>query len=47
MIGVAKTGSGKTIAYVWPLLVHVSAQRAVEKKEGPIGLILVPTRELG
>ncbi|CAD8106497.1 unnamed protein product [Paramecium sonneborni] len=47
VIGVAKTGSGKTIAYVWPMLVHVSAQRAVEKKEGPIGLIMVPTRELG
>ncbi|CAK56549.1 unnamed protein product (macronuclear) [Paramecium tetraurelia] len=47
VIGVAKTGSGKTIAYVWPMLVHVSAQRAVEKKEGPIGLVVVPTRELG
>ncbi|CAD8106160.1 unnamed protein product [Paramecium primaurelia] len=41
------TGLGKTIAYVWPMLVNVSAQRVVEKKEGPIGLVIVPTRELG
>lgn len=47
VIGVAKTGSGKTVAYAWPMLIHISAQRAVEKKEGMIGLVVVPTRELG
>jgi len=26
IIGIAKTGSGKTAAFVWPLLVHVMAQ---------------------
>lgn len=46
-IGVAKTGSGKTLAYVWPMLFHVLDQREVEKKEGPIALVLVPARELG
>ncbi|KAI8825225.1 P-loop containing nucleoside triphosphate hydrolase protein [Fimicolochytrium jonesii] len=46
MIGIAKTGSGKTAAFVWPMLVHIMDQRELEKGEGPIGLILAPTREL-
>lgn len=46
LIGVAKTGSGKTLAYAVPLLRHVLDQRPVGYGEGPIGLVLVPTREL-
>ncbi|CAN0409400.1 unnamed protein product, partial [Discosporangium mesarthrocarpum] len=46
MIGVAKTGSGKTLAFVWPALVHLMDQRNIEKGEGPIVVILAPTREL-
>lgn len=46
MIGVAVTGSGKTAAYLWPMLVHIMAQRELRPGEGPIGIILVPTREL-
>lgn len=46
IIGIAKTGSGKTAAFVWPLLVHIIAQKQLEKGDGPIGLILAPTREL-
>ena len=42
----AATGSGKTLAYVWPMAIHVCDQRHLEEGEGPIGLILVPTREL-
>ena len=42
----AKTGSGKTVAFLWPLLVHIMKQRPLLKGDGPIGLILVPTREL-
>ena len=43
----APTGSGKTLAYVWPMVVHVCAQHHLAEHEtGPIGLILVPTREL-
>ncbi|XP_012944558.2 ATP-dependent RNA helicase DDX42 [Aplysia californica] len=46
MIGIAKTGSGKTAAFLWPLLIHIMDQRELQKGEGPIGLILAPTREL-
>jgi len=45
-IGIAETGSGKTIAYVLPLLRHVLDQPPLEEGDGPIGLILAPTREL-
>ena len=46
VIGIAKTGSGKTLAFGWPLLLHVMAQRRVARGEGPIALVLEPTREL-
>lgn len=46
VIGIAKTGSGKTLAFLLPLLRHVSHQRKVKKDEGPIALIMSPTREL-
>ncbi|XP_064455461.1 ATP-dependent RNA helicase DDX42-like [Ornithodoros turicata] len=46
MIGIAKTGSGKTAAFIWPMLVHIMDQRELLPGEGPIGLILAPTREL-
>ncbi len=40
IIGIAKTGSGKTAAYLWPLLVHIMAQPELKPGDGPIGLIL-------
>ncbi|CAG8551778.1 11660_t:CDS:10 [Ambispora leptoticha] len=46
IIGIAKTGSGKTAAFIWPMLVHIMDQEELDKGEGPIGLILAPTREL-
>eukprot|EP00928_Gymnodinium_smaydae_P009735 TRINITY_DN13644_c0_g1_i1.p1 TRINITY_DN13644_c0_g1~~TRINITY_DN13644_c0_g1_i1.p1 ORF type:complete len:644 (-),score=176.53 TRINITY_DN13644_c0_g1_i1:9-1940(-) len=46
VIGIAKTGSGKTMAYLIPMLVHAMDQPALERGEGPIGLVLCPTREL-
>jgi ATP-dependent RNA helicase DDX46/PRP5 len=46
VIGIAKTGSGKTLAFLLPLLRHILAQRDLNPGEGPIGLIMVPTREL-
>jgi ATP-dependent RNA helicase DDX42 len=46
MIGIAMTGSGKTAAYLWPMIVHITNQPTLKLGDGPIGLILVPTREL-
>lgn len=46
IIGIAKTGSGKTAAFIWPLLVHILDQPELKMGDGPIGLILAPTREL-
>ncbi|KRX00508.1 P-loop containing nucleoside triphosphate hydrolase [Pseudocohnilembus persalinus] len=45
-IGIAKTGSGKTASFLLPGLVHINAQSMVKKGEGPIVLVLAPTREL-
>lgn len=46
IIGIAKTGSGKTDAYLWPALVHIMHQKELQSGDGPIVLILAPTREL-
>ena len=46
VIGLAKTGSGKTLAYVLPSIIHICAQPYPRTGEGPIALILAPTREL-
>ncbi|XP_031485876.1 DEAD-box ATP-dependent RNA helicase 24 isoform X1 [Nymphaea colorata] len=46
IIGIAKTGSGKTAAFVLPMIVHIMDQPELSKEEGPIGVICAPTREL-
>ena len=46
MLAIASTGSGKTLAYTLPMIQHVTAQKEVKCDQGPIGLILVPSREL-
>lgn len=49
LIGVAVTGSGKTAAFLLPLLVYISdlpPLTEANKSEGPYALILAPTREL-
>jgi ATP-dependent RNA helicase DDX46/PRP5 len=46
VIGVAKTGSGKTIAFLLPMFRHIRDQRPLEGTDGPVGLIMTPTREL-
>lgn len=46
VIGVAKTGSGKTIAFLIPMFRHIKDQRPLSNMEGPISLIMTPTREL-
>ncbi|XP_065842344.1 probable ATP-dependent RNA helicase DDX46 [Oscarella lobularis] len=46
LIGIAKTGSGKTLAFLLPLFRHVVDQPELAPGDGPIALILTPTREL-
>lgn len=46
VVGIASTGSGKTMAYVLPMLVHIIAQPELKAGEGPVGLVLLPHREL-
>ena len=46
VIGVAKTGSGKTIAFLLPMFRHIKDQRLLDPLDGPVGLIMTPTREL-
>ncbi|KAJ5995435.1 Pre-mRNA-processing ATP-dependent RNA helicase prp5 [Penicillium waksmanii] len=46
VIGVAKTGSGKTMAFLIPMFRHIKDQRPLDNMEGPISLIMTPTREL-
>uniref|UniRef100_A0A6Q2ZBX3 Probable ATP-dependent RNA helicase DDX46 n=1 Tax=Esox lucius TaxID=8010 RepID=A0A6Q2ZBX3_ESOLU len=46
LIGIAKTGSGKTIAFLLPMYRHIMDQRPLEEGEGPIAVIMTPTREL-
>ncbi|KAI2467701.1 P-loop containing nucleoside triphosphate hydrolase protein [Annulohypoxylon bovei var. microspora] len=46
VIGVAKTGSGKTLAFLLPMFRHIKDQRSIRENEGPISLIMTPTREL-
>ncbi|EER09635.1 RNA helicase, putative [Perkinsus marinus ATCC 50983] len=46
MVGIAETGSGKTLAFLLPAVVHINAQPYLQKGDGPIVLVLAPTREL-
>ncbi|KAN0050505.1 hypothetical protein ACTA71_003631 [Dictyostelium dimigraforme] len=46
IIGLAKTGSGKTLAFLLPSIVHINAQPVLREDDGPIVLVLAPTREL-
>jgi len=48
-VGLAETGSGKTVAYLFPMLVYIKALPPLNeetKQHGPLGLVLAPTREL-
>ncbi|EGT56138.1 hypothetical protein CAEBREN_02977 [Caenorhabditis brenneri] len=46
VIGIAKTGSGKTLAFLLPMFRHILDQPELEEGDGPIAIILAPTREL-
>jgi ATP-dependent RNA helicase DDX23/PRP28 len=44
MIGLAPTGSGKSVSFLIPLIVHLS--QLPPSQEGPYSIILAPSREL-
>jgi len=53
LVGVAQTGSGKTLGFIVPIIVHIMNNsryiREVSDRDhaaGPIALVLAPTREL-
>lgn len=46
LIGIAKTGSGKTLAFLLPMFRHVLDQPPLDFDDGPIVIIMTPTREL-
>lgn len=47
LIGIAQTGTGKTLAFILPAIIHLLQQPTPrEKRIGPTVLILGPTREL-
>ena len=46
VIGIAQTGTGKTAAFVLPILQHLSSRGAKMGRRGMRALIVAPTREL-
>jgi ATP-dependent RNA helicase DDX46/PRP5 len=46
VIGIAKTGSGKTLAFLLPMFRQIMDQPPLEEGDGPIALLIAPTREL-
>ena len=46
IIAISKTGSGKTLAFLLPLLRHVNFQEPLRVGDGPIAMIMTPTREI-
>eukprot|EP00002_Diphylleia_rotans_P012077 TRINITY_DN2367_c0_g1_i3.p1 TRINITY_DN2367_c0_g1~~TRINITY_DN2367_c0_g1_i3.p1 ORF type:complete len:883 (-),score=219.48 TRINITY_DN2367_c0_g1_i3:465-2828(-) len=49
LIGIAETGSGKTAAFLIPMLYHILKKPRLTPEtivDGPYGLVLAPTREL-
>lgn len=46
LVAISETGSGKTISFALPAMVHINAQPLLQPGDGPIVLVLAPTREL-
>ncbi|XP_050586718.1 probable ATP-dependent RNA helicase DDX43 [Bombus affinis] len=47
LIGIAQTGTGKTLAFLLPALIHIEGQITPRsERKGPTVLVLAPTREL-
>merc|ERR1712195_6232 len=45
VVGIAETGSGKSLAFLLPALVHIQAQAPIQQTEAMV-LVVAPTREL-
>jgi len=48
-VGIAETGSGKTLSFVLPGIIHIQGQPVTEQqwsRRSPIALVVAPTREL-
>ncbi len=46
-VAIAPTGTGKTLGYLLPAIVHITAQEPVKPTDlSPIGLVILPSREL-
>ncbi|EFN83479.1 probable ATP-dependent RNA helicase DDX43 [Harpegnathos saltator] len=47
LIGIAQTGTGKTLAFLLPALIHIDGQSTPRsERKGPNVLVMAPTREL-
>src|SRR3954462_12301179 len=46
VIGIAQTGTGKTAAFVLPILMKLAESKQKHPARGPRALVLAPTREL-
>src|SRR5436853_6551174 len=46
VIGIAQTGTGKTAAFVWPILMKLAASMHNGQRRGTRALVVAPTREL-
>lgn len=50
LIGIAATGSGKTLGFGLPMMAHIAANKApggaAAGRKGPFAVVLAPTREL-
>merc|ERR1719427_860005 len=44
LVGIAQTGSGKTLSYILPAIVHIEAQKTERRSRDPVALVIVPTR---
>jgi ATP-dependent RNA helicase DDX5/DBP2 len=46
VLGCAETGSGKTAAFSIPMIQHCLNQPEIRRGDGPIAIVMAPTREL-
>ncbi|TRY76967.1 hypothetical protein TCAL_02687 [Tigriopus californicus] len=46
LVAIGQTGSGKTLGYLLPALMHIQHQSPLAARDGPIALVMAPTREL-